>query len=120
MNPRTFAVRRISRNASCQPCFPVTTNVAVRGNNVYEVILPEFTSSKTRNPPEEWLFRRELPAKGLGGYRKNGFLLLITSSETRNLPEELNSAGNHPIIDADSGRQDQNARKILQIVKIPG
>jgi hypothetical protein len=34
-----------------------------RGNTC---ILPGITSSRTRNPPEEWVFRRELPAQGLG------------------------------------------------------
>jgi hypothetical protein len=33
--------------------------------------------------------------------------------------EEWNSAANHQLIDADSGRQDQNAKKILQTVTIP-
>jgi hypothetical protein len=42
----------------------------------------------------------------------NGFLPGITSSWTMNPPEEWNCAGNHQLIDADSGWQDQNARKI--------
>jgi hypothetical protein len=98
MNPRTVTARRISRNACCQPRLPVTANVAVRGNIVYKVILPGSTSSRKRNPPEEllprmwqfagykvillgitgnppeeWLFRRELLAQGLGSHRRNGF-----------------------------------------------
>jgi hypothetical protein len=57
MNPQTVTVRRISRNTCCQPRLPVTANVAVRGNSVYKVILPRSTSSRMRNPPEEWLPR---------------------------------------------------------------
>jgi hypothetical protein len=60
----------------------VTANVAVRGNTVYKVlaILLGITSLKTRNPSEEWLFRRELPAQGLGSHWRNGFPPGITSS----------------------------------------
>jgi hypothetical protein len=48
-------------------------NVAVRGNTVYKVILPGITSSRTRNPPEEWSLHRELPAQELGSHRRNGY-----------------------------------------------
>jgi hypothetical protein len=70
MNPGTVTVQGISRNASCQPRFPVIANVAVRN---------EF--SRTSKPPEEWFsagnpklmngeftggieFSRESPAHG--------------------------------------------------------
>jgi hypothetical protein len=61
-----------------------------------------------------------IPPQGLESHRKNGFPPGITSSWTRNPLEEWNSAGNQQIMDADSGGQDQNARKILQTVTIPG
>jgi hypothetical protein len=51
----------------------VTANVAVRSNSVYRVIHPGITSSRTKNQPEKWLFRLELPAQGRGGYQRNGF-----------------------------------------------
>jgi hypothetical protein len=88
----------------------------------YKVILLGITSSRTRNLPEEYLFCCEVPAQGLGSHRRNGFPPGITSSWTRNLPvpEEWNSARNHQLMDADSGRQDQNARKILRTVTIQG
>jgi hypothetical protein len=86
---------------------------AVLGNTVYKVILLGITSSRTRSTPEEWFFRRELPAQGQGHHLRNVFPLGITSSWTMNPPKVWNSAGNHQLIDADSGRQDQNARKIL-------
>jgi hypothetical protein len=44
MNPGTVTIGRISRNASCQPRFPVTANVAVHSNTVYKVILPRITT----------------------------------------------------------------------------
>jgi hypothetical protein len=43
----------------------------------------------------------------------------ITSSGTRNPPEEWDSAGNIQLIE-DSDRQDQNERKILKTVTISG
>jgi hypothetical protein len=98
----------------------VTAYVAVCNNTVFKVILLGTTSSRTRNPKEEWLFRCELPSQGLGSQRRNDFLPGIASSWTRNLTEEWNSAGNHQLMDADSGWQDQNARKILRKVTIPG
>jgi hypothetical protein len=83
----------------------VIANVAVRGNTVYNTILPGITSSRTRNPLEEWLFRRELPAQGLS-HRRNGFPPGLTSSWSRNPPDEWNSAGNHQLMDDDN----QNAK----------
>jgi hypothetical protein len=44
----------------------------------------------------------------------------ITSAGTRNSPEEYDSAGNNQLMEADSDRQDQNARKILKAVTISG
>jgi hypothetical protein len=80
--------------------------------------MPGITSSKTRNPPEEFL--RGLPTLALHGINSEsagnyqlidvestvrmGFLLGITSSETRNPPEEGDSTGNYQLIDSDSGR----------------
>jgi hypothetical protein len=49
-----------------------------------------------------------------------GFPPGITSSETRNPPEEYDSAGNNQLMEADSDRQDQNVRKILKAVTISG
>jgi hypothetical protein len=40
-----------------------------------------------------------------------GFPPGITSSGTRNPPEEYDSAGNNQLMEADSDRQDQNVRK---------
>jgi hypothetical protein len=37
------------------------------------VIPPQITSSLTRNSPDEWIFRRELPAYGRGIHRMNGY-----------------------------------------------
>jgi hypothetical protein len=99
----TVTVGRNSCNVSCQPCLPASTNVEVRGNILYKVILPRINSSMTRNPPEEWFFRHELPAQGLESHRTNGFPHGITSPWTRNPLEEWNSAGNHQFMDADSG-----------------
>jgi hypothetical protein len=79
-----------------------------------------ITSSMMRNPPEEWVFHCELPAQGLGIHRRNGFLPGITSSWMRNPLMDCDYAGNHQLMDAESGRQDQNARKIPTTVTIPG
>jgi hypothetical protein len=49
-----------------------------------------------------------------------GFPLGITSSGTRNLPEEYDSVGNNQLIEAVSDQQDQNVRKILKAVTISG
>jgi hypothetical protein len=49
-----------------------------------------------------------------------GFPPGITSSGTRNPPEEYDSAGNNQLIEADSKRQDQNVRKTLKAVTISG
>jgi hypothetical protein len=97
----------------------VTANVAVRGITVYKVILLGITSSRTRNPPAEWIFRCELLAQGLEIHRRNSFPPGITITWTMNPPEEWISAGNLQIMNADSGQQDQNARKILRTVTIP-
>jgi hypothetical protein len=99
----------------------VTANVAVCGNAVYKVILSGSTISRMRNPPVEWLFHRELLAQGLGSHGSNGFSTEITSSLTMNPPWRNGfPVGYRKLIDADSGRQDQNARKILQTVTILG
>jgi hypothetical protein len=50
---------------------------------------------------------------------KMGFLPGITSSGTRNPPEEWDSAGNNQLMEADSDRQDQNVQIILKEVTIP-
>jgi hypothetical protein len=44
----------------------------------------------------------------------------ITTSGTRNPPEEYDSAGNNQLMKADSDRQDQNGQKILKAVTISG
>jgi hypothetical protein len=49
-----------------------------------------------------------------------GFQPGITSSGTRNLPDEYDSAGNNQLMEADSDWQDQNVRKILKAVTISG
>jgi hypothetical protein len=49
------------------------------------VILPGITSSKTRNPPKELLFRWEIPVPALGKNRINGY-----------------STGNHKFTDKES------------------
>jgi hypothetical protein len=49
-----------------------------------------------------------------------GFPPGITTSGTRNPPEEYDSAGNNQLMEADSDRQDQNVRKILKAVTISG
>jgi hypothetical protein len=45
---------------------------------------------------------------------------IITNSWTRNTPKEWDSAGNYQPLDADSDRQDQNARKVLRTLPMPG
>jgi hypothetical protein len=80
MNPGAVTVRMIYSNAISEPHLPVTENVAVQDNTVNKVILPGITSSRTRNPPEEWLprmlqFARTLFIRYLPG---------ITRSRTRN------------------------------------
>jgi hypothetical protein len=74
------------------------------------VITPEITTSKTRNPPEEWNFAEnyrfpieesfrgieflmELPDFGRGIHRENGIPPGITGSWLRNLQMVWNSAG---------------------------
>jgi hypothetical protein len=52
------------------------------------VIPPGITSSKTRNPAEEWLFRLKLPAQRQGIHGRNGILPEMTSSYMRNPPKE--------------------------------
>jgi hypothetical protein len=49
-----------------------------------------------------------------------GFLPGISSSGTRNPPEENDSAGNNQLMEADSHQQDQNVQKILKAVTISG
>jgi hypothetical protein len=49
-----------------------------------------------------------------------GFPPGITTSWTRNPPEEYDSARNNQLMEADSDRQDQNVRKILKAVTISG
>jgi hypothetical protein len=49
-----------------------------------------------------------------------GFPPGITTSGTRNPPEEYDSAGNNQLMEADSDRQDQNVQKILKAVTISG
>jgi hypothetical protein len=49
-----------------------------------------------------------------------GFLPGITSSGTRNPPEEYDSAGNNQLMEDDPDRQDQNVQKILKTVTISG
>jgi hypothetical protein len=49
-----------------------------------------------------------------------GFPPGITTSGTRNPPEEWDSAGNNQLMEADSDRQDQHVRKILKAVTISG
>jgi hypothetical protein len=49
-----------------------------------------------------------------------GFPPGITSSETRNPPEEYDSARNNRLMEADSDRQDQNVQKFLKAVRSPG
>jgi hypothetical protein len=49
-----------------------------------------------------------------------GFQPGITSSGTRNPPEEYDYARNNQLMEADSDRQDQNVRKILKAVTISG
>jgi hypothetical protein len=49
-----------------------------------------------------------------------GFPPEITSSGTRNPPEEYDSAGNSQLMEANSDRQDQNVQKILKAVTISG
>jgi hypothetical protein len=65
------------------------------------VIPPRIISSSTKNLPEEWIICRELSAQG-------------------NPPEKGDSAGNNQLMEADSYRQDQIERKILQTVTISG
>jgi hypothetical protein len=61
-----------------------------------------YCISRTMNQPEEWLFRRELQAQGLGSHRRNGFPPEITSSE-RGIHKRGggDSAGNHQLMEAD-------------------
>jgi hypothetical protein len=49
-----------------------------------------------------------------------GFPLGITSSGTRKPPDDYDSTGNNQLIEADSGRQDQNVQKILKKLTISG
>jgi hypothetical protein len=44
----------------------------------------------------------------------------ITSSCTKNLPEEWDSTGNYQLMEAVSDRQDKNASEIFQTVTISG
>jgi hypothetical protein len=83
------------------------------------VILPGIASSKTRNPPKNFI--RGLPTLALHGIKSEsagnyqlidvestvvrmGFLLGMTSSGTINPPKEGDSTGNYQLIDSDSGR----------------
>jgi hypothetical protein len=52
--------------------------------------MPEISSSWTRNPPEERLFRRERLAQGQGIHRINGIPQGNISSSKRNPPKEAN------------------------------
>jgi hypothetical protein len=97
----------------------VTVYVADRGYTVYRVILPGTTSSRTRNT----VYRRNVYSAvncQLKDSEAIGFPLGITISWTRKPPEEWNSAGNHQLMDADSGQQHENTIKILRLVTILG
>jgi hypothetical protein len=94
------------------------------------VILLGITSSKTRNPLEEfhpWTANTPPPREKsdpTGNYQlideestgKMVFPLGITSSGMKNSPEEWDTAGNNQLMEADSDRQDQNLLKILKTV----
>jgi hypothetical protein len=55
-------------------------------------------SSRTRNPPEEWLFHRKLSAHGLGSHQRNGIRRGgITSSWTRSQVARFKCEKNFPI-----------------------
>jgi hypothetical protein len=55
---------------------------------IRRIFHPGISTSWTKNPPGEWLFRCEFLIHGLGIH-----LPRITSSGTRHLPEEWDSAG---------------------------
>jgi hypothetical protein len=100
------------------------------------VILPGITTSWTRNLPEEWLFRRELPAHGRGIHLKNVYSAMnyqLSGKESttgmgfrRKLPAYRR--GIHPRKGIPPGitcsstliQTGKNARKILRTVTIPG
>jgi hypothetical protein len=65
--------REAFSSANCHHSPSTTATVAVRGKTGYMAILLRITSSWTRNSPEEWLFRRKLPAHEQRIYRKNGY-----------------------------------------------
>jgi hypothetical protein len=52
------------------------------------MILPGITTSGTKNPHEEWLFRRELPAHGQGIHLKH-----VYSAGNYQLRDEYSSGG---------------------------
>jgi hypothetical protein len=58
-----------------------------------------ITTSCTRNPPVEWLFRREVLANGWGIHLKN-----VYSAGNYQLREEWDSAGSCQLIDEESTR----------------
>jgi hypothetical protein len=60
------------------------------------VFLLEITNSWTRNPPEECLFRQELPAQGQGIPPKKGIPPGITSSFTLIQNSKIKMRGNSP------------------------
>jgi hypothetical protein len=66
----------------------ITATDAVRGKNEKKVILPGITTPWTRNPQEELLFRRELPAHRRGIHVKNFY-----SAEKIQLRNEKSTEG---------------------------
>jgi hypothetical protein len=75
-------------------------------------ILPVITTSWTRNPPEEWLFRRELPAHERGIHRRNVIPPGITSSFTLIQAGEIK-------LRAKSSEREQFQDQQFQILYIP-
>jgi hypothetical protein len=82
----------------------ITSAVAVRSKNRMLVVLWGITSLWTRNPSKECLPHKELSAHGHGFHWKMAIPPRITSSLTRNPPQEWDSDGNCNLIDKEPCR----------------
>jgi hypothetical protein len=130
MNPGIVSIRRTFRTRCAN------TRSRIKGDSArnYDlvdkestggmVIPPRNTSSWTWNPPEEYLFRWERPDKRRGIHLRLGFHFELRAQRRWLYPikgkRTDNSAGSYQLIYVDSDQWDQNERKILRKVTIPG
>jgi hypothetical protein len=74
--------------------------------------LPGITTSWTRNPPKECLFRREIPAQERGIHLKNVYFAGNNQLRDKDPPVEWYFARNDQLIDEESTREREFRREL--------